>query len=137
MTRVFLDTNILISGIFFSGREAELLKMPLKFMTADVNVDELNEVVKRKFRKLHIKVLNAALKEIDNALSDIEIIRKDMWQSTYKEAGNYILGNDQKILAAVLYSKPNYFVTGDKEFFSPKILKLINVVRTTELLEKL
>mgnify|MGYP001562697816 FL=1 len=136
MTTVFLDTNILISGIFFSGREAELLKLPVRFITSDINVEELREVTRRKFRKLHIKVLSVALKKIDDALYDIDIVHRDMWQSRYEEAGKYISGSDQKILAAVLYSKPDYFVTGDKEFFSLKISEIINVIRTTELLER-
>ena len=78
------------------------------------------------------------MKEIDNALTDIEIIEKSMWQEELGKAREYIsAGNDQKILAAVLASKPDYFITGDKQFFNPEIRKLVNVIRTRELIENL
>ena len=48
--RVFLDTNILISGIFFSGIESKLLSLSkIEFITSDTAVSELKEVVMRKF----------------------------------------------------------------------------------------
>ena len=110
----------------------------MNFITSDVNVEELKEVTKRKFKKLRIKILDTALKEIDNALTDVEIIKKSIWQEELSKAEEYIsTGNDQKILAAVLASKPDYFITGDKQFFNPEIRKLVNVVRTRELIENL
>lgn len=134
--KIFLDTNILISGIFFRGLESILLKTPdVSFITSDVNYQEVLDIVKRKFEKLHVNVLKIALEEVDKAFEDIQIIPKSEWQTKVKEASKFLVGTDQKILAAVLLIKPNYFVTGDKNFYKPKIRKLIKIVKTREILK--
>lgn len=45
--------------------------------------------------------------------------------------------NDQKVLAAVLQSKPSYFVTGNSDFFTRKIKSFVNVKTTREVLKEL
>ena len=43
--RVFVDTNILLSGIFFEGNEASILDMvELDLMTCEDAVDELRRM---------------------------------------------------------------------------------------------
>ena len=41
------------------------------------------------------------------------------------------------ILAAVLYSKPDYFLTGDAHFFTGKIKSIIPVMTAKEFLSKI
>lgn len=137
--QIFLDTNVLISGIFFSGAESILLKLPnVTFVTSDVNYHEVVEVVKRKFRKLHRKILETALEEVDRALQDIKIITDEEWVKKLAEASKLLIAsNDQKILAAVLTSKADYFVTGDRDFHKPKIRESVKVISTRKLLEEL
>ncbi|MCX2818685.1 hypothetical protein EGH25_04885 [Haladaptatus sp. F3-133] len=64
MTRhtVFVDTNILVSGIFFDGPEAELLDTRgIRLVTAEVCKEELKDVSSRKWtsRKAHARCLTA------------------------------------------------------------------------------
>jgi len=47
--KVFLDTNILISGIFFEGNESKVLDMmEVDLITCEDVVEELRKVVKKK-----------------------------------------------------------------------------------------
>ena len=46
--RVFLDTNILLSGIFFEGNESRVLDLvELDLITSEDVVNELHEVVRK------------------------------------------------------------------------------------------
>lgn len=136
--KIFLDTNILISGIFFHGLESTLLKIPdVLLITSDVNYQEVVEVVRRKFKKLHREILKIALEEVGKAFEDIKIVSEREWKTRFKEADEFLSGNDQKILAAVLFAEPDYFVTGDEDFHKPEIKKSVRVVKTRELLKEL
>lgn len=56
--KIFLDTNILISGIFFEGSEFKILNMPeLDLITSEDVVDELKKVTKKKLKYLGERTL--------------------------------------------------------------------------------
>jgi len=72
--KVFLDTNILLSGIFFEGNEAKLLNiMEIDLITSEDVVRELKIVAKKKLKSLGRRPLEIALLEIDRALYDVDI----------------------------------------------------------------
>ncbi len=74
-SRVFVDTNILLSGIFFEGNESRILDLvELDLVTSEDIVDELRRVVKKKLKYLKERTLEIALAETEKALSDIVII---------------------------------------------------------------
>ncbi len=137
--KIFLDTNILISGIFFSGNESRLLSIPnIEFFTSDIALEELNEVVSRKFVSLKTGSKRIAYQEIANATGDIHIVSERISAKYLKGAAALVKGtNDQKILAAVLHIKPDFFVTGDHHFHTAEIKRKVNIRRSTELLKEL
>lgn len=54
------------------------------------------------------------------------------------EAAKLVRGkNDQRILAAVLYVKPDYFITGDKHFHTRRIKERIKIRNAQEVLKEL
>ena len=133
-----MDTNILISGIFFSGLESTLLKQAsIDFTTSDVNYAETLNIVKRKFTGLDSNILNYTLKKIEDAFLDIKIIQERDWKTKLNDTGKYLRGNDQKIFAAVLFAKPDYLVTHDRDFYKREIKRFVKVVNTRTLLRKL
>jgi predicted nucleic acid-binding protein len=79
--KVFVDTNILLSGIFFEGNESHIHKLK-----------EAESLIRHK--------------------------------------------KDVPILAAVLYTKPDYFLTGDAHFFTDSIKNMVQVITTRDLLAK-
>jgi len=134
--KVFVDTNVLLSGIFFEGNESKILDLvELDLITCEDVIDELQKVVRKKFKYLKERTLEIALAETERALSDIMIIQRKKYSNKMRDADILITHKkDIPILAAVLYSKPNYFLTGDIHFFNDKIKNIVNVITTKDFL---
>lgn len=125
--KVFVDTNILLSGIFFEGNESSILDLiELDLITGEDAVLELRRVAKKKLKYLKERTFEIALAEIEKALVDIVIIPRIKYSHKLKEA-EYLIRHkkDVPILAAVLYVKPDYFLTGDTHFFSVNIKSVV------------
>ncbi|HCC69449.1 MAG TPA: hypothetical protein DEP99_06150 [Nitrospiraceae bacterium] len=137
--RVFLDTNVLLSGIFFEGNESRILDLvELDLATSEDAVNELRRVIEKKLKYLKERTLEIALSETEKALSDVVIIPRAKYSHKIKEAQTLIKHKkDVPILAAVLYTKPDYFLTGDSHFFTGKIKSILNVVTTKDFLAKI
>jgi putative PIN family toxin of toxin-antitoxin system len=135
--KVFLDTNILLSGIFFEGNEAKILDLvEIQLITCDNVIAELREVVSKKLRYLKDRTLEIALLETERAISDIEIIPEIKYKKKIKEAEALITHKkDSHILAAVLYAKPDFLITGDSHFFTERVKKVVRVINAKELLD--
>ena len=137
--KVFIDTNVLLSGIFFEGNESQILDLvELDLVTSEDVVDELQQVVKKKLKYLQERTFEIALNEIEKALTDISIIPRSKYSHKRKEADSLIAHKkDVAILAAALYVMPDYFLTGDAHFFTDKVKSVINVLTTQDFLEKI
>ena len=136
--KVFVDTNILLSGIFFDGNESRILDLvELDLITSEDVVDELRKVIRKKLKYLKERTFEIALTESEKSLRDIEIIPRSKYSRKIKEAGNLMTHkNDIPILAAVLYLRPDYFLTGDTHFFTDKIKNIVNVATARDFLSK-
>ncbi|MBI4848904.1 MAG: putative toxin-antitoxin system toxin component, PIN family [Nitrospirae bacterium] len=134
--RVFLDTNILLSGIFFDGNESEVLDLvEIELITSEDVVDELFNVVKKKLKYLKERNLEIALKETERALSDVTIMQRTKYMRKIQEAESLISHKkDVPVLAAVLSAKPDFFLTGDSHFFINKIREAVTVMTAKEFL---
>ncbi len=137
--KVFLDTNILISGIFFSGNESKILDLAeIDFLTSEDNIEELTRITKRKLKYLGERTLEIALLELEKAISDIRVIRRKRYTSRIKKAEKLISHKkDAPILAAVLAGKPDYFKTGDAHFFTDDIKNIVNVLDSKTFLNEI
>jgi predicted nucleic acid-binding protein len=135
--RVFLDTNVLLSGIFFAGNESKILDLiEVELVTCEDVVEELRAVVMKKLKYLKERTLEIAIAEMDRALSDLAVIEKSEYAGGLRAARRLISHkNDVPILAAVLAVKPDCFLTGDSHFFSDKIMEVVNVMTAKEFLE--
>lgn len=137
--KIFLDTNILISGIFFEGSESKILNMPeLYLITSEDVVDELKKVTKKKLKYLGERTLEIALSEIDRALCDIEILARKKYAGELAKAKELIAHEkDIPILAAALYARVDCLLTGDSHFFTDKVKAVIKVRTTKDFLEEI
>jgi len=137
--KVFVDTNILLSGIFFEGNESRILDLvEMDLVTSEDVVDELRSVVKKKLKYLKERTFEIALTEMEKALTDILIIPRSKYKHRLKDAESLISHKkDVPILAAVLFAKPNYFLTGDVHFFTEKIERIIHVSTAKDFLAKI
>jgi len=137
--KVFVDTNILLSGIFFEGNESSILDMvELNLITSEDVVNELRKVVRKKLKYLEERTFEIGLAEIEKALSDIVIIPRTKYSHKLKEA-EFLIRHKKNIsiLAAVLYVKPDYFLTGDGHFFTDNIRSVVNVITAVDFLAKI
>ncbi len=137
--KVFVDTNILLSGIFFDGNESRILDLvELDLITAEDVINELQAVVRKKIKYLKERTFEIAFAEIEKALVDISIIPRSKYNNKLKDAAALITHKkDVPILAAVLYTKPDYFLTGDAHFFTNKIKEIVNVMTAKEFFTKI
>ena len=137
--KVFVDTNILLSGIFFEGNESSILDfVELNLITSEDAVAELRRVVRKKLKYLKEGTFEIALVEIEKALADIVVIPRTKYSHKLREAEFLIKHKkDIPILAGVLYVKPNYFLTGDAHFFSDNIKSIANVITAGNFLAKI
>lgn len=134
--RVFLDTNILISGIFFEGNESRILDIPeIDLITCEDCADELRFVIKKKLKHLRERSLELALLELEKALSDFEVVPRYRYKAKLRDAEKLINHKkDIPILAAALATAPDCLLTGDKHFFRDEIKKALNVRTSKEFL---
>jgi predicted nucleic acid-binding protein len=137
--KVFVDTNILLSGIFFDGNESKILDVvELNLVTSEDVVDELRRAVRKKLKYLTARTIEIALAETEKALSDIVIVPRTKYSHKLKEAEFLVKHKkDIPILAAVLYAKPDYFLTGDTHFFTDHIKSIVNVITARDFLAKI
>jgi len=138
--KIFIDANVIISGTFFEGNESKLFSLEdVDLYTSDIVIEEVKDVAMRKFKSLKMEDKRIALMEIERSLVDFEVIvkEKDYKKSIGKAKKLIRKGKDLKILAAVMTIKPDYFVTGDKDFHNSKIKQLVPVRYTKEVLEDL
>jgi putative PIN family toxin of toxin-antitoxin system len=134
--RVFLDTNILVSGMVFAGNERKLLDAIIDgklgpVLSADV-IDEANVVLMKKFPK------QAVLFPLFLRLVKHERVPKSAYKSS---EGQYskLVGDkvDVPILAAAVTSMSDYLATGDKGLLSLKRVGDTEIIQTWKLLKKL
>jgi len=134
--KVFLDTNILISGMVFAGNERKLLEAAIDrklvlMLSSDV-IDEAKEVLMRKFPRQAV-LLPLFLRTVKH-----EEIPKRAYSRSVKRYAELIGGRtDAPILAAAVVGKVDYLVTGDKRLLALKKVEGTEIIQTSKLLEKI
>ena len=107
-------------------------------MASEDVVNELRKVVQRKLKYLKERTFEIAIAEMEKALTDISIIPRSRYNHKLKEAESLITHKkDIPILAAVLYAKLDYFLTGDAHFFAEKVKNAVNVSTAKDFLAKI
>ena len=107
--KVFLDTNVLVSGFATRGLCADVIRLVLaehELITADVVLNELKRVLKHK-----IQLPGEQIQEILTFLESQTVQPKPLspFSVPVRDKG------DQWVLASALAAKADVFVTGDKD----------------------
>ena len=131
--RIMLDTNILISVIFFPSNQTEnLIKRVTEqneIVICDYVIEELSAVIERKFssRKSALKVF------FHNLPFDLVQVKRNPEKENYPEIRDE---KDFPILVTAIESDIDIFLTGDKDFLALKDIKKPKMMTMTEYLEK-
>lgn len=133
--RVFVDTNVLISGTVFRGNERELLRIGVagivKLVLADVVILEARRVIRDKFPEYEAG--------LDWVLSkaDYDPVAKPSLRRITTAAGLVRDPNDVEVLASILASKPDVALTGDKDLLTDEVKAIVPVCTCAEYLARL
>lgn len=129
-----VDSNVIYSGIVFKGEPSKVLKAiskrNLQLIVSEDQLEELYRLFKRKSPQ-HLYLLEAYI-----ALQRTKIISTKKYSNEIKVALK--LSRDKKdapLLACALFVKPEYFVTGDKDFHTKEIKEKINIMTPNQFLE--
>lgn len=107
--KVFLDTNVLVSGFATRGLCADVIRLVLaehELIVGQVVLDELNRVLKQK-----IHLPDEQIREILSFLEDQTVQPKPKSPSSTPVRDE----DDQWVLSSALAAKAEVLVTGDKD----------------------
>lgn len=126
MLKIFLDANVIVSGLLYGGNESLLLECgKLRLCRLYTNQYVLKEVE----RTLHKSLFGLNDEEIDEILSYLFRCVKIMEDPSLTEIEHaFEIINDKKdapVLAGALKNF-DYFVTGDKELLEYKKARPVN-----------
>ncbi len=131
MLKVVLDTNILVSSIFWSGASYKILglitKGRIESYTSKVILNELKQVLKSKI-KYHLP--EAKIQEI------LELTKLHSFLVNPKLKVNIVNDSkDNKFIECAIEAKANYIISGDRHLLDIKKYKNIQIVTPSEFLK--
>lgn len=117
--RIFVDTNVLLSGLIFRGNEARVLELAIRgrirLVLSRVVLQEAQDVLLAKFPG-HVHVLDAFLDLVEYELA------ADPSLESLSRASNLVRDpDDAPILAAIFEAKPDHALTGDKDLLTDAV----------------
>lgn len=132
--KIVIDTNVIISGIFFHGAPSILLENTLNdFYTIVLSegiVAEYKEVVTRYCKKKKISELSSQLGIIDLLINNAFFIGAD--DIVTPPCAD---PDDVKFLQAAIAAKAKYLISGDKDLLDVKEYTGGHVLKTQEFLK--
>ena len=129
--RIVIDTNVLISAIFWAGKPKEILNSARKgyttFLTSEILLKELIDVLTAKNKPFHItkRQVNFIIKHLKET-AEIVVIKSKI--SICKDDA------DNRVLECAIDGKADYIITGDRHLLTIKEIKGIKIVNTARFL---
>ena len=131
-----VDSNIIFSGLLYLGKPSEILRLlqkrGLKFLIPADELDEIRAVFRGKVSYREY-MLNGFLKIVR-----ARVIPVKRYSGLIPSAMELIKDKkDTPILACALAVKPDYFVTGDKDFLTREVREKVNTITPAEFLREI
>ncbi|MBI4210641.1 MAG: putative toxin-antitoxin system toxin component, PIN family [Candidatus Diapherotrites archaeon] len=139
MPIILVDTNVLLSGLFFRGNERRLLEQfllgKITLVLPEHVLMEATNIIKRKSNKLgNTENATAMLSLITEKCV---VVRTAEYAHNLEKAEQLIRDKkDAPILAALMSTGHDYFVSGDKDFEALNLRTHISVRKLLELIGK-
>lgn len=109
MTKVILDTNIIVSALVFSGKIRQILDMAFAGEFEMVSCEELEKETLR----ILVEKFGVSFQDLILAKDLFKITKKHTLQTPYPQISRD--KNDNYLLALIEVSKADILVTGDKD----------------------
>jgi len=138
MENVFVDANIVMSGLLFKGKESVLLKLgnlgAIKLVINEYVLKEVEEGLKKEV----FGVPEDDRRHLMRYLLMCVSVVKDPSEESIKKHWNLLSDKDDlPVFVGAKEENCDYLVTGDKELLSSKVRKFVNSIKTSEFLKKL
>ncbi len=134
MTKIFIDTNILISAIVFDKNELELIIRCAsegdKIYISEHIMEEATRVFITKFPK-HLEIFEKFIE-----ISEMEIINKKLYEKKIKKFDDIRDQYDAHVIACAESSKCKFIITGDKDILDYRH-KTIKIMRSADYLTQM
>lgn len=134
MTRIFIDTNILVSAIVFDKKELELIVRSIDqgdtIFVSEHIIEESDRVFKNKFHG-YTEIFDKFIKT-----SELEVIKKKVYNNKIRNHKTIRDKYDAHVIACAEEVNCEYIISGDKDILSYKHKK-IRILRSSEYLKLL
>ncbi|OIO89298.1 MAG: putative toxin-antitoxin system toxin component, PIN family [Armatimonadetes bacterium CG2_30_59_28] len=134
MSKVLLDTNIVVSGLFRSGLPSKLLhkarKGEIKAVSSSGLLAELSEVLTRESKPFRL-TQDEADKVIDHVCSWCEIVSVGALPNVCRDR------DDNLVLATAEAGKVDYVITGDSDLLELGIYRGVRLVKVSTFFSEL
>jgi len=128
--RFFLDSNVLVSGIVFSGTERWILLATFRgqhtFVISQDVQREVLEVMQQKFPRRREEA-----KEVLSLLR-VEIVPRRAYEGRSREFPGLRDPKDAHVLAAAIVSRCDAIVTGDRDLVVLGAVEGVNILRPSQ-----
>jgi len=129
--RVVIDTNVLISAIFWTGGPKQLLNKvrhgKILFITSQTLLNELKEVLVRKD-----KPFGLSEEEVDRVVSAVREVAEIVHTSSRVERCKH--QNDNRVLECAVDGGAEYIITGDSDLLELKSFRKVKIIAVREFL---
>lgn len=127
--RIVVDTNILISGIFFGGKPRELLHMCFSERFQMVCTEDIFIVYMETIDRLTVKTGKDIKTEIEPILiENLEFIENRIFDTYSRDP------DDDKFINCAMSGEIQYIVSGDKDLLVLKEINGIEIITAAEFL---
>ncbi len=134
LERVFIDSNVLVSGIAFRGNEHALIGLALDGTIVPV----ISEAVLRETCRVLEAKFPAIASRLPRLLSLLEYeLISDLEPSSVTKAAKVVRDpGDVEILAAILTARPDSAITGDKDLLTDEVRAIAPTCRCADYLRE-
>lgn len=130
--RVIIDTNVLISGIFWTGKPKQFLNKvrrgEVTFLTSEILLDELKDVLTRRDKPFKLSAEEA--ERVIISVKDLaEIVKPHRKVSVCHDE------KDNRVLECAIDGRADCIVTGDIHLLELKSFKKIKITTVGDFLD--
>ncbi len=131
--RVVIDTNVLISAIFWTGKPKQLLNRvrhdEITFVTSSDLLNELKEILMRRDKPFHLSD-NEAEQVVETMRGMAEVVKVHSRVTVCHDE------MDNKVLACAIDGKAEYIISGDIHLLGLGSFKSVRIMTVSDFLNQ-
>lgn len=133
--KITVDTNILISGLFWEGNERKLIELAeegeIELVLSEAIIEEFEEVLSRNEFKLKLNEIESNVGSVIDKILSIATITEPQEKINAVEDDK----DDNIVLECALSGEVRYIVSGDRHLFELYEFRGIPILRARKMME--